>query len=157
MNVKVLVLVAVAVALFSVTSGCVPPADLYVGKPVSAPVVTLHEGPGSAGTWQTFDMTINYSYVLKGGVLQISGQGELSQHYQMNYDEVSRLRVFLFLLDGDGKVLETVDINAYLANTEDKFTFNMPNKAPENIKGFSFGYSGVARDRDGQNYFYSLP
>ena len=42
-------------------------------------------------------------------------------------------------------------------STEDKFTFNIPFKANESMKGFSFGYRGVASDMDGQTYFDSLP
>ncbi len=46
---------------------------------------------------------------------------------------------------------------AFLTSTEDKFTFNVPFKVNESIKGFSFGYSGVASEMEGQAYFDSLP
>ena len=156
MKMKTLV-VALFCLIFAVT-GCVPTSELYIGKPVtSAPVIEFQKAENAAGTWQTFDMTINYTYTASGGLIEIAGQGELSQHYQMMYNNVRTLRVYLFLLDGDGIVLETVGIPAFLTSTEDKFTFNIPFKVNERIKGFSFGYSGVASEMEGQSYFDSLP
>jgi len=157
MKMKTLV-VALFCLVFAAT-GCVPTAELYIGKPVtSAPVIKLQKDVNSAaGTWQTFDVTINYNYAVDGGLLEISGQGELSQHYQTTYNGVRTIRVYLFLLDADAVVLETVEIPAFLFSTEDKFTFNVPFKVNESIKGFSFGYRGVASDMDGQAYFDSLP
>ena len=150
--------VAIFCLAFAVT-GCIPAAELYVGKPVTtAPVVKLQKGANPvAGTWQTFDMTINYTYTAKGESLEIAGQGELSQHYQLNYDGVRSLRVYLFLLNVDGVILETVEIPVFLIDTEDQFTFNLPFKGNEDIKGFSFGYSGVASESNGQKYFDKLP
>ena len=156
MKMKSLV-VALFCLIFAVT-GCVPTSELYIGKPVtSAPIIEFQKAENAAGTWQTFDMTINYTYTASGGLIEILGQGELSQHYQMMYNSVRKLSVYLFLLDGDGVVLETVKIPAFLTSTEDKFTFNIPFKVNERIKGFSFGYSGVATEMEGQSYFDSLP
>ena len=156
MKMKTLV-AALSYLIFAVT-GCVPTSELYIGKPVtSAPVVEFQNAENAAGTWQTFDMTINYTYTVSGGLIEIAGQGELSQHYQMMYNSVRTLRVYLFLLDGDGVVLETIEIPAFLMSTEDKFTFNIPFKVNESIKGFSFGYRGVASEMEDQAYFDTLP
>jgi len=155
---KVKIIVVIVIFLFSITTGCAPIAELYVGKPVtSAPIAKLQKGTPSAGTWQTFDMSINYTYKMEKGTLEIAGQGELSQHYQMVYDVVKTLRVYLFLLDGDGVILETVSLPAFLYRTEDKFTFSEGFKNNESIKGISFGYRGVASEAEGQAYFDSLP
>jgi len=155
---KINLLVVILFCLVSVVTGCVPTTELYIGKAVTtAPVVKLDKDANSAGTWQTFDLTINYTYALDEGILEIAGQGELSQHYQMMYNKVRTLSVYLFLLDGDGLVLETVDIPAFLNSTEDKFTFSKFFKDNASVRGFSFGYRGVAYDSDGQAYFDSLP
>ena len=149
--------VALLCLIFAVT-GCVPTSELYIGKPVtSAPIIEFQKAEITAGTWQTFDVTINYTYTLSGGLIEIAGQGELSQHYQMMYNRVRTMRVYLFLLDADAIILQTLEIPAFLMSTEDKFTFNIPFKANESMKGFSFGYRGVASDMDGQTYFDSLP
>ena len=144
--------------LIIAAAGCMPTAELYLGKTVtSSPIVKLEKTANAAGTWQTFDMTINYTYTVAGENLEIAGQGELSQHYQMLYNRVRTLRVYLFLLDGDGIVVETVEIPAFLFSTDDQFRFNLPFKINENRKGFSFGYRGVASEMDGQKYFDNLP
>ena len=156
MKIKIFV-VAAFCSIYALT-GCVPTTELYIGKPVTAaPVIELQKDAKAAGTWQTFDMTVNYTYAVKAGLLEIAGQGELSQHYQMTYDVVKTLRVYLFLLDGNGFVLETADIPAFLTSTEDKFTFSKTFKDSESVRGLSFGYRGVATDMDGQASFYSLP
>ena len=150
--------VVVSLSLLFVMAGCVPTAELYIGKQVTAaPIAQLQVGENVSGTWQTFDMTINYQYQADGDIITLAGQGELSQHYQMVYDGVRYLRVYLFLLDADGLVLDTIEIPAFLTNTEDQFAFNNPFKVNENIKGFSFGYRGVATEMEGQAYFDSLP
>lgn len=144
--------------LLFVMAGCVPTAELYIGKQVTAaPIVHIEDGANASGTWQTFDVTINYQYQADGDIIDIAGQGELSQHYQMVYDGVRYLYVYLFLLDTDGLVIETIEVPAFLTSTEDKFSFNKPFKANQNIKGFSFGYRGVATEMEGQAYFDNLP
>jgi len=156
--VKMKTLVVVLLCLIFAVTGCVPTSELYIGKPVtSAPIIEFQNAEITAGTWQTFDVTINYTYTVSGGLIEITGQGELSQHYQMMYNNVRTMRVYLFLLDADAVILQTVEIPAFLTSTEDKFTFNIPFKVNESMKGFSFGYRGVASDMDGQTYFDSLP
>ena len=156
MKMKTLV-VALLCLIFAVT-GCVPTSELYIGKPVtSAPIIEFQKAEITAGTWQTFDVTINYTYTVSGGLIEIAGQGELSQHYQMMYNRVRTMRVYLFLLDADTIILQTLEIPAFLMSTEDKFTFNISFKVNESVKGFSFGYRGVTSDMDGQTYFDSLP
>jgi len=156
--VKIKTLVVALLCLIFAVTGCVPTSELYIGKPVtSTPIIEFQKADNAAGTWQTFDMTINYTYAASGGLIEIAGQGELSQHYQMMYNRVRTMRVYLFLLDADAVILQTVEIPAFLMSTEDKFTFNIPFKVNESMKGFSFGYRGVASDMDGQTYFDSLP
>jgi hypothetical protein len=142
--------------IFTLT-GCVPTAELYVGKTVTAAPVVWLEDAAATGTWQTFDLIINYSYNNDGGLVELTGQGELSQHYQLTYNRVRSLRVYLFLLDAEGMVTETVNIPALLTLTEDKFDVSARFRAGEGAKGFSFGYRGVAYEKDGYTYFDSLP
>ena len=150
----------VVLALLSlfIMAGCVPTAELYVGKPVTAaPIGTLQEGVDITDSWQTFDLTINYRYTAADGRVELAGQGELSQHYQLVYNRVRSLRVYLFLLDAEGLVVETRDIPALLTTTEDIFTFDQSFHSGDAVKGFSFGYRGVAYEKDGYSYFDSLP
>lgn len=149
---------AVVLGLLGVLAGCVPTAELYIGKQVTAaPTVQIEESTNVSGTWQTFDMTINYQYLADGDLIELAGQGELSQHYQLVYNRVRSLRVYLFLLDADGIVQETIDIPALLTTTEDKFSFNKTFRTADGVKGFAFGYRGLVWDKDSQAYFDSLP
>ena len=155
--IQVKIHVVVSLCLLFVMAGCLPTAELYVGKAVtSAPIVKL-EGTDVSGTWQTFDVTINYRYQADGDIIELAGQGELSQHYQLVYDGVRSLRVYLFLLDADGLVLETIEIPAFMISTEDKFAFKNTFRINQSMRGFSFGYRGVATEMEGQAYFDSLP
>lgn len=153
---KILVVLLLSANLVFV--GCVPTAELYVGKYVTAaPIIQLQDATNVSGSWQTFDMTINYSYSTDGDIIELAGQGELSQHYQLVYAGVRSLRVYLFLLDADARVLETIEIPALLTSTEDKFTFNKSFRVSESFQGFSFGYRGVATDMESHEYFDRLP
>jgi hypothetical protein len=139
-------------------AGCTPTAELYVGKQVTAaPIVQLENGVDVSGTWQTFDLIIDYSYTAAAGSIEFTGQGQLSQHYQTVYNRVRSMRVYLFFLDADGRVITTIDIPAFLTTTEDTFSFKRVLPAGDEIKGFSFGYRGVAYEKDGYDYFDSLP
>lgn len=156
--IQVKIHVVVSLSLLFVMAGCVPTAELYIGKQVTAaPIAQLQDGENVSGIWQTFDMTINYQYQADGDIVDLAGQGELSQHYQLVYNRVRSLRVYLFLLDADRLVLETIEIPALLTTTEDMFTFNKQFKVSDGVKGFSFGYRGLVWDKDGQAYFDSLP
>ena len=150
--------VVVSLSLLFVMAGCVPTAELYIGRAVTnAPIIKLEKDANVSGTWQTFDVTINYRYQADGDIIELAGQGELSQHYQLVYDGVRSLRVYLFLLDADGRVLETIEIPAFMISTEDKFAFKNTFRINQSMRGFSFGYRGVATEMEGQAYFDSLP
>lgn len=151
-------IVLLSLLIFFVTAGCVPTAELYIGKEITAaPIVRFEGGAEVSGTWQTFDMTINYQYKTDGASVVLAGQGQLGQHYQMVYDGVRRLSVYLFLLDADGLVKETINIPAYIYRTDDTFTFTKTLQNIAGVKGFSFGYRGVATEMEGQVYFDNLP
>ena len=158
MIMQVKIPVILSLWLCFVLSGCVAGTELFIGKQVTdAPIVQLEDGAPASGTWQTFDVTINYQYQTDGDIVELAGEGELSQHYQMVYNRVRSLRVYLFLLDADGLVHETIEIPALLTTTEDKFSFNRQFKVSADVKGFSFGYRGLVWERDGRAYFDSLP
>ena len=140
-------------------AGCVETAMLYHGKHVtSVPVVILQEGPPVAGRWETFDMIIDYQYQRNGDRLELSGQAALSQHYQMNYAGVPRMVAYLFFLDQDARVLETVFlVSAWSNGVEDVQHFSKSYRFPAGTTGISFGYSGAVQDEDSSTTFYELP
>ncbi|MCK4507161.1 MAG: hypothetical protein KAU27_01375 [Desulfuromonadales bacterium] len=140
-------------------SGCVETAMMYHGNEVTnVQVVTLQEGVQNAGTWETFDVVINYTYLKSGEDLEISGDVELGQSYQVVYDRLRYLDFFLFFTDEESRVLETVAFRGFLVNTTaDKRKFTRSYKVPAGTVGFSFGYNGAVGGRDGHTRFYQLP
>ena len=140
-------------------SGCVETAMMYHGNEVShVQVVTLQEGVQNAGTWETFDVVIDYTYLKNEEVLELSGDVELGQSYQMIYDVLRYLDLYLFFTDEDSRVLETVAFRGFLTyTTDDQRKFTRSCKVPAGTVGISFGYDGVVGGRDGHTRFYQLP
>ena len=145
--------------LLSLSSGCAEIPMLYHGNTVSSvPVVAMQEGSSTAGIWETFDLIIDYKYIKKGDSFEISGQAALSQHYQMTYDGLTRMYVYIFFLDKDSRVLETAFlVNALSGNTRDIQDFSKSYKVPIGTTGISFGYSGEVSTDKGNMAFYKLP
>jgi hypothetical protein len=132
---------------------------LFHGNTVSSvPVVALLEGSPPAGSWETFDLIIDYKYIKQGDRFEISGQTALSQHYQMTYDGIRRMFVYIFFLDKDSRVLETAFlVNAWFGSTRDIQDFSKSYKVPSGTTGVSFGYSGEVSAEMGNKTFYELP
>jgi len=145
--------------LLSLASGCIQIPMLYHGNTVSPEhVVALQEHSPAAGRWETFDLIIDYKYLKKGDRFEISGQASLSQHYQMTYDGIRRMYVYIFFLDKDSRVLETdFLINAWYGNVRDIQAFSKSYKIPVGTTGISFGYSGEVSAEMGNKTFYELP
>ena len=146
-------------SLVPLVAGCMQTAMFYHGAPVtSVPVVALREGPPVAGTWETFDLVINYTYQRNGDTLELSGQAALSQHYQTLYPAVSRMRTYLFFVDQDSRVLETVNfVKVWTSGTEDIQRFSKSYQVPAGTAGISFGYSGAVQGEDSVTSFSELP
>jgi hypothetical protein len=159
MTIKVKMACLGLTCLLFLASGCVELAMLYHGKTVSnAPVVALQEGAPITGQWKTFDLVIDYKYIKKGDSLDISGKAALSQHYQMTYDRLQRMRTYIFFLDKDSRVLETANfVTAWSGSTQNVQIFSESYKIPQGTAGISFGYSGQVRDGRSIDNFYELP
>ena len=159
MSIKVKFACLALSCLLFVASGCIEIPMLFHGNTVSSvPVVALLEGSPAAGSWETFDLIIDYKYMKQGDRFEISGQAALSQHYQMTYDGISKMYVYIFFLDKDSRVLETAYlVNPWTGNTQDIQDFSKSYKVPNGTTGVSFGYSGEVSEDLGNNIFYALP
>ena len=139
--------------------GCVPVAEQFNGNRVTkAPIIALQADGSQAGSWQTFDIRIDYQYRRNSDILEISGRALLSEYYQALYTRLKNLKVYLFFLDDHQRVLETsliatslsIDINQLL-------TFKRSFQLPQGTKHVAFGYDGVAAAERGLHSFYLLP
>jgi len=159
MSIKVKMASLGLICLLTFASGCVELAMLYHGKTVSnAPVVALQEGSAITGRWETFDLVVNYQYAKKGDSLEFSAKAALSEHYKMTYDKLTEMRVFIFFLDKDSRVLETASFaDTWSSNTRDTQDISQSYVTPPGTSEFSFGYSGQVRDGKSTDNFYKLP
>jgi hypothetical protein len=133
---------------------------MYQGNLVSPAmhVVALQEGGSSAGTWKTFDLTIDYEFAQEGEFMDLSGRAVLSEHYEMNYDSVRKLFVYMFFLDEKSRVLNTANLVRNLSGDADEvMTFSHRYSVPPGTTSFSFGYQGTAREVRTLTSFYELP
>ena len=142
-----------------VASGCAETAMMYRGNTVSSvPVVTLQENGPNAGTWETFDLTIEYEYAQDDNVLEITGEVALTQHYQIIYDRLRRLYVYMFFVDENSQVLETISFVGIMSgSTEERRRLSRRYMVPTGAVGISFGYEGAVGGWDSSWSFYKLP
>ena len=150
------------VCIFSlVVSGCVETSMMYQGNLPSTAMnlVSLQRDGSHSGTWETFDIRIDYKYIFQSAdVLDISGQAALSEHYQMNYGNLSRLDVFMFFLDENSRVLETAKLTrAMTGDVTEIMTFSRQFTVPAGATSLSFGYDGRTGSIRHGSSFYELP
>ena len=148
-----------ACLLAIVASGCVETSMMFQGNLVEpVRVVALQEGGPHSGSWKTFDLVIDYKYFRNDNILEISGQINMSEHYQMNYNSLSKLFVYLFLIDSRSRVLSSDSlVKAVTGDLDENLTFSRSYNVPAGTVGISFGYNGSVREFREINDFYQLP
>ena len=159
-----IIMVGFACLLTLAGTGCVTTSALYRGNSVSPEqVVAIQDAGPHKDSVETFDIVINYTFVRGGDVLDISGQTALTERYPQLYAGLKYLYLYLFFLDADSRVLETVSLaNAMNGNLEERFEFSRSLPVPTGAVGISFGYNGEVIEGAGEGLmsahtFYRLP
>lgn len=156
----------VFICLFSMMFiGCVETATMFQGnKPSkSMNVVPLQKETTQAETWQTYEVIINYKYMQSAEMMEISGQATLSASYQANYNSLRELTIYLFFLDEDSRVLQTVRLaNSVTTSVDEVVSFSSKYAVPAGTTSITFGYDGSAsgstgRIGGGASVFSELP
>ncbi len=144
-----------------VISGCVQTSMMYQGQLASPEhVVALQKDGPVAGTWETFDIIIQYEYVQGENVFEIKGQTAVGDSYQSLYTQLNFLETYLHFLDQDSRVLLTEDlVSSYNYDIDNFFRFSQPFsrsfKLPSGTSSFTFGYRGeVCEGRPRQCIFF---
>jgi hypothetical protein len=141
-NKKVLFIIKWYFVLISLVSivACQGSLFSYRGRTVEPDRrIDLLEGGLHEGSWQTFDLTIEYQYEKKADKLQLSGVAELSDHYKYNYESLDNFYLTAFFLDIEGKVLEgKLVLNAITSEPDDKFSFKKSLEIPPGTVSISF-------------------
>jgi len=139
--------------------GCQSVSTFFVGRPVDKTLtIVLPEGQIRNGTWNTFDVVIDYSANKHDGQLDLSGSVRLTDRYGILYESLNRLDVYLFLLNSDGNILKTVALTGALSTTIDqRLNFSQRLALPAGTSAISFGYRGKVSSMDGGATFDELP
>ncbi|MGK2905487.1 MAG: hypothetical protein ACSLFH_03965 [Desulfuromonadales bacterium] len=152
-------------SLLILCTSCAATSNQFVGNSVAPQhqVVALQPGGASAGLWQTFDIVINYQYKRVGDLFEFSGAAELTPRYEMLYENLRDLRVFLFFLDDKAHVLRANMLARSLTNrVDERLGFTRLYNIPPGTASITFGYdgnvseAGMRRWRGGKS-FYMLP
>jgi hypothetical protein len=159
MNYKMKLISYFCFAPIIIISGCAGASKTFIGNKVTTgPIIVIDKNVQDSGTWSTFDVAVDYQYKKVGNLFEISGQCTLGEHYQMMYERVKDLRVFLFLLDADSRVLLAVPVARSLSgDLDEKLKFSNSLQQPMGMVAISFGYDGdIFADR-GSTSFFNLP
>ena len=144
-----LLICGLATILLIGISGCQvqPIESYYVGlqTPPDKSLPLLKQGIHS-GQWETFDLMVNYQYQVENDSLEISGKVTLVNYYQINKTSLRDLELFLFFLDGDSMVSQTVRVLKTLSSDlYASHPFEKNFQIPTATKAISFGYRGSAK------------
>ena len=124
-------------------------ATSYTGrlaKPES--MVMLSPGDARELKWQTNDLIIDAVYALGPNTLDLSGLVQLQSRLQ-HYPIVSRLRIQVHALDGDGVIVGSYPLWSAGHNASHHFinwAFQRNLVVPENTRALTFSYRGQMRD-----------
>ena len=137
--------------LFSLTLvGCQTTTTHYQGaKADKEGVVSLITGQVEQQRWQDLYVTVDYSFDRQGTQFDIEGSLSFSISSQINFTQAGDIKLKLFFLDQDMRVINYLDIARTLSTRiDDKAVFNRTLHLPEGADSFTFGYEGYFIDND---------
>ena len=130
--------------------GCQTTTTHYLGaKADEVDVVSLDTGQVEQQRWQDLYVTVDYSYDRQGNRFDIDGALSFSDSAKINYTWVRDMKLKLFFLDQDMRVVNYLDIARTLStNLDDETTFARTLELKETVVALAFGYEGSFRDDD---------
>ncbi|MFH0783255.1 MAG: hypothetical protein V2B20_15075 [Pseudomonadota bacterium] len=146
------------------TSGCTNFLKPEVGAVARKDARILLANDIPAGIWQTGDLRVAYSLSQKGEECTFVGTLVFDRHLSDSFPAITKFFIYLSYLDGDGKVIETIDISP-LIHTFGTVPESLPLKSshirPPGSKSFTFHYFGGFRSdslKDGGDWsIYHFP
>ncbi|MEA3362936.1 MAG: hypothetical protein U9Q61_06660 [Thermodesulfobacteriota bacterium] len=154
----------VSVFLFGlILLGCQTTTTYYQGARADEEgVVNLSATQIENQRWQDLYVTVDYSFNRQGERFDIDGTLSFSDHPKAMYTRVPDLKLKLFFLDKEMRVVNYLDIARTLSTSlDDKTTFSRTLPIKEGVVSFTFGYEGVFIDDDPEspssNQVWKLP
>lgn len=146
-NKLVFVSIIMLVALF----GC-QPATLTYYKGANAEdmdVVSLTASQKEVQNWQDLYVTVDYNLEKNGDQVDIDGVLTFSQSPKVNYTHVRDLKLKLFFLNKDLRVVDYLDVARTLStDLEDETRFSKSIRVSPDVIALTFGYEGSFFDSD---------
>ncbi|WP_321389848.1 hypothetical protein [uncultured Desulfuromusa sp.] len=133
-----------------ILSGCQTTTTYYQGAKADAVgVVSLVPVPVGQQKWQDLYVTVDYNLNRSGDNLDIDGVLSFSDSPQITYSVVRDLKLKLFLLDQDMRVVDYFDVARTLSHRlDDETTFSQTMKMRPGVVAMTFGYEGAFTEND---------
>lgn len=137
-------------AVFLLLSGCHQSTTWYLGAQADkTESVTLIRGEKEGQQWHDLYVVIDYSYKRDGDHFGIKGTLTFSASSKINYQRVRDLKLKLFFLDKNLRVVEYYNIARTLStDLEQQLGFLQTLMLPKKAVAFTFGYEGMLVDED---------
>lgn len=148
--------ISISISVLLLISACTPVSQHYRGKQVEQDdIIILQQGKHAGLSWQTFDVEINFDYLLDGKEIEITGVGRLGPHYRAMYTHISSFYVYLFFVDKDGVVLEAVLLPTHtMQRPGDQFKYHKSYVLPPATSALAFGYEGSVYEHEHSEKFF---
>jgi hypothetical protein len=108
--------------------------------------ITLVEGGAQGAVWGTKDLDFTYSYSEVEGTINLSGELVFDRSLTDSFNATKRFTLNMNFLDGEGRVLETVDITpligSFYNNSDEKFSIRKKLVRPVGASSIAFNYYG---------------
>ena len=147
-------LTIISILFFSlILSGCqtTTTTTYYLGAKADVKeAITLSAGQVQQQQWKDPYVAIDYSYTYQGNQLNIDGLFSFSDSAKINYQTVRRLKLRIFLLNKDLRVVDYREVLQVLGySLEDQDKINAEFILNDDVVAFTFGYEGLLRDDEG--------
>jgi len=137
----------------SILSGCqtTTTTTYYLGAKADVKeAITLSAGQVQHQQWKDPYVAIDYSYTYQNNQLNIDGIFSFSDGAKINYQTVRQLKLKLFLLNKNMRVVDYPEILRVLGySLEDQDKINAEFVLNDDVVAFTFGYEGLLRDDEG--------
>ncbi|MEA3544390.1 MAG: hypothetical protein U9R69_04110 [Thermodesulfobacteriota bacterium] len=143
-------LILLIILLGVVVSGCQTTTTYYQGaKADGEGVVNLSARGTEPRHWQDLYIMVDYTLNQNGEQLEIEGALSFSDNPKALYTRVWDLKLKLFLLDQNMRVVSYRDIARTLSNSlDDKTKFTRTLQLRKDVVSYTFGYEGSFVDDD---------
>ncbi len=142
--------------LLLLLGGCQSVSSYYRGDKIEKDrYLVLDEKVSQKGQWKAFDLTIAYQLQPFNDRLKVSGSVQLSDYLMMSIRRIENLDVYLFFLDREKWVVETVQIaKVFSEYPEQVISFKQELPLPEQAWAVSFGYRGQVQEDDEDGFIF---